>query len=186
MRVDIKQEPNPLDNFDFSVPQPNGSPEQPTEIEAPSAPEHRMEPATNGTPTPAPAAAPPAAPESPSKRPIEDVETTIETPEAKRLKTEEQNDAPPEQPQAESQPPEDDYDEQINLLVQNALSNINDMMDQFDPETEGQVEASGPDANAEGLEPISFIDEPSKFTHNQFINALGNTVSQLLDEVDQY
>ena len=68
----------------------------------------------------------------------------------------------------------------MNLLVQNALSNINDMMDQFDPEAEDQEAGGAMGGQSEEKAPISFIDEPSKFTHNNFINALGNTAVAML------
>ena len=107
-----------------------------------------------------------------SKRPLESAEvTTIETPEAKRLKT-------------ESAPPDDGYDDEMSLLVQNALSNINDIIGQFSQEPEGAhtVPTTEPGATdgapAQDVQPapVGFMTDPTKFVRNSNIDALATIV----------
>lgn len=105
-----------------------------------------------------------------SKRPLESAETTIETPEAKRLKS-------------ENAPPEDGYDDEMSLLVQNALSNINDIIGQFSEEPDGQAVPTTEPGTADGAPaqevqpaPIGFLTDPRKFVRDSNINALGSIV----------
>ena len=107
-----------------------------------------------------------------SKRPLENVEATIETPDAKRLKS-------------EANAPEENYDDEMSLLVQNALSNINDIIGQFneEPETQGVVPTTEPGlgggaiAQEVQLPPSNFVSDPNGFVRRANVNALASTVS---------
>jgi hypothetical protein len=107
------------------------------------------------------------------KRPFEDVaddtQQDSENPEAKRVKTENDTEAQEEQ-----------LEENLALLVQNALNNVGDLMEQFNtesdialPSTDGAMD----DAPHSSEPPATFISHPEKFICNATLHALGNIVS---------
>ena len=107
-----------------------------------------------------------------SKRPLESAEvTTNEPPEAKRLKT-------------EDGPPENAYEDEMSLLVQNALSNINDIIGQFSEEPDGahavptaeSGATNGAPAHDVQPTPVGFMTDPTKFVRNSNIDALATIV----------
>lgn len=115
-----------------------------------------------------------------SKRPLENTDGSTEAPEQKKLKT-------------EDQPHDEQYTNEMSLIVQNALSNINDAMDQFNDGPEGRPD-NNPDSHAvvptteagAGIPytthspsppPTSLSDDPARFVRNANIFALGSIVS---------
>lgn len=111
-----------------------------------------------------------------SKRPFDDVAPEDpeqeQSQEAKRLKTENPTE-------------EESLEDGLALLVQNALSNVGDLVDQFNLENEAaQAAANDPmDVDdAQGTEsrpaPVAFLSEPEKYVRNANIPALGNLVCQ--------
>lgn len=113
-------------------------------------------------------------PELASKRPFEDVNAAIETPEAKRAKT-------------ETETEEASFEDGLALLVQNALSNVDDLADQFtsgnDPAPE--LPASDPmDVDVTMALPdhppvqVKFASDPEKFIRDTNVHALANLVSR--------
>lgn len=114
-------------------------------------------------------------PELASKRPFEeDIGATTETPEAKRAKT-------------ETETEEASLEDGLALLVQNALSNVGDLVDQFTSghETAPEQPASDPmevDTTIPLPEPpavrATFVSDPRKFIRDTNVHALGNLVSQ--------
>lgn len=108
------------------------------------------------------------------KRPFEEVGESSrennESPEAKRVKT-------------ENEAQEESLEDGLALLVQNALSNVGDLVDQFNAESEIPIpttDAANDDATtaAQIAEPLpTFISHPDKFISNATLHALGNIVS---------
>ena len=114
-------------------------------------------------------------PELASKRPFEDVATgAVESPEAKRAKT-------------EGQAEEDSLEDGLALLVQNALSNVGDLVDQFSagpdplpaPSTETMDVDSAPTPEPRKV-PATFALEPQRYIREMNMHALGNLVRILL------
>ncbi|EFZ02211.1 telomere repeat binding factor (TRF) and Myb-like DNA-binding domain protein [Metarhizium robertsii] len=116
-------------------------------------------------------------PELASKRPFEeDIGATTETPEAKRAKT-------------ETETEEASLEDGLALLVQNALSNVGDLVDQFTSghETAPEQPASDPmevDTTIPLPEPpavrATFVSDPRKFIRDTNVHALGNLALSLL------
>ncbi|OAQ79898.1 MYB DNA binding protein (Tbf1) [Purpureocillium lilacinum] len=114
-------------------------------------------------------------PELASKRPFEDVATgAVESPEAKRAKT-------------EGQAEEDSLEDGLALLVQNALSNVGDLVDQFSagpdplpaPSTEPMDVDSAPTPEPRKV-PATFALEPQRYIREMNMHALGNLAISLL------
>lgn len=122
-------------------------------------------------------------PEFASKRPLEGDRDTALDSEAKRLKTD---------AVAESSggggggADEESLEDGLALLVQNALSNVGDLVDQFstDPDTNGEVSdpmdldaTLGLDATTPAEPSVTFFAEPAKYIRQTQSHALGNMVS---------
>lgn len=131
MFVDIKQEPNPLDGFDFSL-----------------------------------------SPDMSSKRPFESAGGAGDNgPEAKRPRT---GDAPPDTAE----------DEAMSLIVQNALTDINNIISSFGgepdglavPTTEPEAAISGAPAQESQPDTVNFVTDPTKFVRDANIHALATIV----------
>ncbi|KAI9171002.1 Telomeric DNA-binding factor trf1 [Paramyrothecium foliicola] len=115
-------------------------------------------------------------PELAMKRPFEEVGESSrenENPEAKRVKT-------------ENEAQEESLEDGLALLVQNALSNVGDLVDQFNaeaeipiPSTDAVNEESAP-APQVSEPPTTFMSHPEKFVHNATLHALGNLGISLL------
>ncbi|GJN74168.1 TTAGGG repeat binding factor [Purpureocillium lilacinum] len=114
-------------------------------------------------------------PELASKRPFEDVATgAVESSEAKRAKT-------------EGQAEEDSLEDGLALLVQNALSNVGDLVDQFSagpdplpaPSTEPMDVDSAPTPEPRKV-PATFALEPQRYIREMNMHALGNLAISLL------
>ncbi|EFY93568.1 MYB DNA binding protein (Tbf1), putative [Metarhizium acridum CQMa 102] len=116
-------------------------------------------------------------PELGSKRPFEEaVGATAETPEAKRAKT-------------ETETEEASLEDGLALLVQNALSNVGDLVDQFTSghESAPELPASDPmevDTTIPLPEPpavrATFVSDPRKFIRDANAHALGTLALSLL------
>lgn len=111
-------------------------------------------------------------PELAAKRPYEDMGGGAnESPEAKRSKT-------------ENQAEEDSLEDGLALLVQNALSNVGDLVDQFNgtpdvPATSTEpMEVDSAPAPEPAREPATFFAEPLQYIRDVNIHALGNLVRQ--------
>ncbi|KND94402.1 Telomeric DNA-binding factor trf1 [Tolypocladium ophioglossoides CBS 100239] len=113
-------------------------------------------------------------PEFASKRPYEDMGGGAnESPEAKRSRT-------------ENQAEEDSLEDGLALLVQNALSNVGDLVDQFNgtpdvpattPEPMEVDSSTAPETAPEpAREPATFFAEPQQYIRDVNIHALGNLV----------
>lgn len=114
-------------------------------------------------------------PEPTSKRPFDDISATSETSEAKRAKT-------------ETETEEASLEDGLALLVQNALSNVEDLIDQFSSNSDNvnpDVETPSDPMEVDAIPPLpdspvaqpAFSLEPQKFIRNVNIHALGNLVS---------
>ena len=78
----------------------------------------------------------------------------------------------------------EDFDDEMSLLVQNALSNINDIIGQYTddlgdnnvPRPDNPVGENATSQPSPGT-PVTFIQEPSRFLRRSNVNALGSLVS---------
>ncbi|PNY29923.1 Telomeric DNA-binding factor trf1 [Tolypocladium capitatum] len=86
----------------------------------------------------------------------------------------------------ENQAEEDSLEDGLALLVQNALSNVGDLVDQFNgmpdvPATSTEpTEGDSPPAAEPAREPATFLAEPQQFIRDANIHALGNLALSLL------
>jgi hypothetical protein len=106
-----------------------------------------------------------------SKRPLESAEGAGDNgPEAKRPKT---DDASPDTVE----------DEAMSLIVQNALTDINNIISSFGGEPDGLAvpttepeAASGAPAQESQPDPVDFVTDPTKFVRDANIHALATIV----------
>ncbi|TWU74128.1 TTAGGG repeat binding factor [Metarhizium rileyi] len=115
-------------------------------------------------------------PDLASKRHLEDVGAAAEAPEAKRTKT-------------ETETEEESLEDGLALLVQNALSNVGDLVDQFSTAHESapelptsdpmEVDTTKPLPDPPAVQ-VTFASDPKKFLRDANLYALGNLALSLL------
>lgn len=112
-------------------------------------------------------------PELATKRPFDAAAEDSHDSEAKRLKTELQNGGEEEE----------SFEDGLALLVQNALSNVSDLVDQFGADNDAVAGSSDPmdiDAGTvleQFTAPIAFSLDPEKYVRKANMHALGTLVS---------
>ena len=127
---------------------------------------------------------PPPPPTPATKRPFEG-EPTAHDDQSKRIKTESEH-RPQENGFHDDHSAEDSLEDGLAMLVQNALSNVDSLVSQFNQESEiphtttdaMEIDSTPVHEAPLPLPPVTFASDPAKFLRNATRYALGNIVGQ--------